>query len=111
LAQLGWEGIASLLRQQTRVGQKLREELIQAGFSIVNHSPLPLVCFTHPKIESGERIADSLVAELVSQGRTWLSAVSLWPNRPKPLRACITNHRTSEEDVTLLVSEVTRILR
>ncbi len=111
LAELGWGGIASLLRQQTRVAQKLRHELLHAGFSIVNHSPLPLVCFTHPTIESGAHRADTIVDELVSQGRVWLSAVSLSPNRPKSLRACLTNHRTNEEDVKLLVSEVTRILR
>jgi glutamate/tyrosine decarboxylase-like PLP-dependent enzyme len=111
LAQLGWGGIASLLRQQTTVAQKLREDLLHAGFSIVNDSALPLVCFTHPKIEAGTHSADSIVDELVSQGRVWLSAVRLSPNRPKALRACITNHRTSEEDVTLLASEVTRILR
>ncbi len=111
LAELGWGGIASLLRQQTRVAHKLREELVRAGFSIVNHSPLPLVCFTHPKIEAGVHSSDSIVADLVSQGRVWVSAVSLSPNRPKVLRACITNHRTNEEDVELLVSEVRGILR
>jgi hypothetical protein len=77
----------------------------------VNQSPLPLVCFTHPRIESGVHSADSIAAELVSQGRVWLSAVSLSPNRPKALRARITNRRTSEEDVKLLASEVTRLLR
>jgi glutamate/tyrosine decarboxylase-like PLP-dependent enzyme len=32
LAELGWGGIASLLRQQASVAQKLREELLHAGF-------------------------------------------------------------------------------
>ena len=111
VAELGSGGIASLLRQQTSVAQRLREELLHAGFSIVNHSPLPLVCFTHPRIESGAHSADSIAAELVTQGRVRLSAVSLSPNRPKAHRACITNHRTSHDDVKLLVSEVTRLLR
>jgi glutamate/tyrosine decarboxylase-like PLP-dependent enzyme len=111
LAELGWGGLASLLRHQSRVAQTLRDELLPAGFSIVNQSPLPLVCFTHPKIESGAHNADRVVAELVSQGRVWLSAVNLSRDRPRALRACITNHRSREADIKLLVSEVTRILR
>ena len=110
LADLGWEGVRSLLRHVIRVAQVLRDELERAGFRIVNQTPLPLVCFTHQNILSGRQTADEIVNALVSEGRVWISSVSLSPREPKAIRACITNHRTSPEDAKFLGSELVRVL-
>jgi aromatic-L-amino-acid/L-tryptophan decarboxylase len=108
LAELGWAGMASLLRNQVNVGNALRNKLLSAGFRIVNETPLPVVCFTHSTLLNRQKTAAEVVETLVSRGQVWLSSVRLRPDEPESIRACITNHRTSHGDVDLLVSEVTR---
>lgn len=110
LAEMGWVGIVSLLREQMALGNTLREELLRAGFSVVNDSPLPLACFSHPAILAGKTDADRVVATVVTRGHAWLSSVRLSRDKPKAIRACITNHRTSSEDIKLAVSEVAHAL-
>lgn len=110
LAELGWDGVAALLRQQALMGTLLREELTQAGFALVQESALPLVCFTHPVLASGQRTADEVVARLLARGGAWISSVALAPDARKVLRACITSHRTGPEDVRALVAEVHGVL-
>jgi glutamate/tyrosine decarboxylase-like PLP-dependent enzyme len=110
LAELGWQGIESILRHQQQMGQLLRDELIREGFSLANSSPLPLVCFSHPAVLSGRRTADDVVMTLLARGRVWVSSVRLSPDQPKAIRACITNHRTSADDVKCLVSELANAL-
>jgi glutamate/tyrosine decarboxylase-like PLP-dependent enzyme len=111
LAELGWAGIRSLLRQQLQAGETLREELLAAGFLLLNSSQLPLVCFTHETIRTGSRKAEDIVNQVVSSGRAWLSAVRLRPGDPNTMRACITNHNTTPGDVRTLVAELSRLLR
>ena len=111
LAELGWTGIRSLLRQQLQAGETLREELLRMGFVILNSSQLPLVCFTDDKMRTGSRKAQDIVKHVVSSGRAWLSAVRLRPGEPSALRACISNHNTTSGDVRSLVAELAHLLR
>jgi aromatic-L-amino-acid decarboxylase len=53
LAALGAEGYEKLVEHQAAMGDLLRDELQRAGFRVVNETPLPVVCFTHEKIEAG----------------------------------------------------------
>ena len=41
----GWDGYADAIRHQTSMGALLRNELRAAGWTIVNSTPLPVVCF------------------------------------------------------------------
>lgn len=111
LAELGWVGIRSLIRQQVQAGETLREELLKSGFEILNSSQLPLVCFTHQKIRSGRRKTENIVDQVISSGRAWLSSVRLRAGNPNALRACITNHNTTSDDVRSLVTELAHLLR
>jgi aromatic-L-amino-acid decarboxylase len=104
IAELGWVGVASMLRGQVEMGHLLRHELTRAGFRLLNDSKLPVVCFSHPAL--AVRPADEVVAALLARGNVWISPVQLAPGEPKALRACVTNHRTAPEDVRALVAEV-----
>ena len=97
IAELGWGGVAALLRGQVETGRLLRRELAREGFRLLSQSVLPVVCFSHPALE--ERSADDVVAALLSRGKVWISSVRLAPGVPKALRACVTSHRTGPEDV------------
>jgi hypothetical protein len=46
------------------LGELLREHLRRAGWRIVNRTPLPVVCFSHPRLEEGKPSIRELVEEL-----------------------------------------------
>jgi len=78
-----------------------------ASKRLYSDTPLPLVCFTHPRLAEG---SPGRVAKRVAQaGRVWLSAVTL-PRSGPALRACITSYRTEPGDLDVLVAEVLREL-
>jgi hypothetical protein len=66
---------------------------------------LPLVCFTHEDIRTGQLKIDAVVRLLQDRGRVWISDVVLG-QRERVLRACITSFRTDEEDLDVLVDEI-----
>jgi aromatic-L-amino-acid/L-tryptophan decarboxylase len=67
---------------------------------VVNRTPLPVVCLSHPDVTD----YDALVGRVVARGRAWASAARLG-GRPV-VRACITNVDSSEADVAALVTEL-----
>ena len=109
LAEAGASGVEHLLDHQAAMGELLRERLRGRGFEILNRTPLPLVCFTHPALEAGTDTPGRLAKRVAQRGRAWLSAVGL-PGGRQALRACITSYRTGPEDVDVLVAEVEREL-
>src|SRR6202789_1519301 len=54
LAQQGEAVYAEMIEHQTRMGHVLRDELRASGWSILNSTPLPLVCFTRDGLVPGE---------------------------------------------------------
>jgi len=103
LAIRGAAGYAALIDHQARMGDALRTKLENAGFQLVNDTPLPLVCFTHPQAADPAAIARAVV----DSGRAWISTVAL-PNDTRALRACITSYRTTEADLDILIEELSR---
>ena len=87
------------------MGDLLRRRLAAAGWHVSNRTPLPVVCFTHERIASGEVAVEDVVRRVVRSGRAWVSPVSL-ARRPRVVRACITSYRTGPEDVDALVAAV-----
>lgn len=110
LAEAGAEGIEQLIDHQTAMGELLRERLRAAGFEVVHDAPLPVVCFTHRRLEGGADTPGRLAKRVAQAGKVWLSAVTL-PRVGQTLRACITSYRTEPEDLDTLVAEVLRELR
>jgi glutamate/tyrosine decarboxylase-like PLP-dependent enzyme len=98
LAVAGWSGYARVIRHQTRIGGYLLERLVAKGWQIVNHTPLPLVCF-RPASTSQHDI-ERLLEKVMASRSVWISSVRI----PElALRACITNYRTTESDVDMLI--------
>jgi len=102
LAELGQAGVAAMIDHQAAMGRLLREELVAAGWRVTNDSPLPLVCFAR----DGAR-ADAVARAVSEEGVAWISDVRLADGNHW-LRACITHHQTSPEDVRLLVAAANR---
>ena len=110
LAELGSNGMAQLIEHQARMAELLRAQLESEGWIVVNDSPFAVVCFTHPRIESGHITVPEVVDRVVGSGRAWISPVRLNGPTPVALRACITSHRTQPADIDILVAELQRAI-
>jgi len=104
LAEHGESGYAEMIEHQTRMGEVLREALKDAGWQIVNTSPLPLVCFTRQGLDPA-----AFLAALHERQIAWMSQVRLGAGEPV-LRACVTSFRTTEQDIRQVVSEMSGIV-
>lgn len=102
LAELGLPGYARLIDHQASMGDLLRVRLLEDGWEIVNQTPLPVVCFNRPGVDSAAVIG-RLLNRLYEDGQVWISSLALGPDA-HVLRACVTSYHTTEEDVAFLVS-------
>ena len=109
LAEHGIEGLAARIERQTELGDYLRKQLRSHGFVILNETRLPVVCFTHPDIESGAAPMSDVVETLRREQTAWISKTTLRGHVPA-LRACIANFRTSQEDIVALVDALARAI-
>ena len=102
LAELGEEGYQAAIEHQARIGDMIRERLVSSGWRIVNDTPLPVICFTGPALETG-RVNAAAVVEGVQAKGVWISEVRLSGYEPS-LRACVTSFRAEPEDVDALMA-------
>jgi glutamate/tyrosine decarboxylase-like PLP-dependent enzyme len=109
LAALGARGYEELIEHQAAMGDLLRAQLREHGWTVVCPSELPIVCFTKASLESGATHAAQLAARLAEEN-FWISPVRLAGREPV-LRACITSYATERSDVEALVEAVTRCER
>lgn len=107
LAAMGRDGVMARNERQFAVADYLRNRLRSAGWVVVNDSPLPLVCFTHPALKTSNSVGD-VAQHVVLGGRAWISA-SVLPEGPV-LRACITHDDTNSTDIDVLCEELDRAL-
>jgi glutamate/tyrosine decarboxylase-like PLP-dependent enzyme len=103
LAQQGEGGYAEMIEHQTRMGNVMRDALRTSGWSILNETPLPLVCFTREGLVPGE-----FLASLHKRQIAWMSEARVG-NIPV-VRACITSFRTTERDIHWVVGEMNRLV-
>jgi glutamate/tyrosine decarboxylase-like PLP-dependent enzyme len=101
LAVAGWSGYEEAVRHQVAMGDRLRRELAAHGWTVVNDTPLPVVCFVRDGGAAAVRL-EAVAADLVAAGEAWISTVHL--EAGTALRACITNHLTGPGDVDALVA-------
>jgi len=97
MAELGLEGYGRMVEGQARMGEHLRRRLVEAGWSLANDTPLPVVCFHRDGVDPA-----ALLGRIQREGRVWISSLAL-PDGPTVLRACITSYRTTEADVEALL--------
>ena len=102
LAERGEAGYAAMIDHQARLGDLLRQLLTRSGWSIVNDSPFPLVCFTREGLEPTQ-----FLAALYERQIAWMSEVRL--RGSSVLRACVTSFRTTEADVEWVVRQMSAI--
>jgi glutamate/tyrosine decarboxylase-like PLP-dependent enzyme len=108
LAGAGWKGYEEAVRHQTAMGDRLRERLREEGWTVVNDTPLPVVCFVDSGPEGrSAAFLEGVKERVVASGEAWLSTVVLGEAGPA-LRACITNYRTGPEDVDALAAALGR---
>jgi glutamate/tyrosine decarboxylase-like PLP-dependent enzyme len=103
LAERGEQGYIEMIEHQARMGDVLREALTNAGWQVVNKTPLPLVCFRRDGLAPAK-----FLAALYERQIAWMSEVRLGGGEPV-LRACITSFRTTERDVECVVREMTEL--
>ncbi len=104
LAQHGESGYVEKIEHQTRMGDVMRGALRASGWSIVNSTPLPLVCFTREGV-----VPATFLAALHKRQIAWMSEAQL---RGIPVvRACITSFRTTEADIHWVVDEMNCLIK
>jgi glutamate/tyrosine decarboxylase-like PLP-dependent enzyme len=108
----GYEGYADTIRRMVQLGDRQRERLTEAGFPVVNRTPLPVVCFQDGRHPEGSSFSylKALADGVVSSGNAWVSMVSLGGNTPG-IRACVTSFRTEERNLEALVDALVRARR
>ena len=103
IAQHGESGQIEMIEYQTQMGNVLRESLAASGWSIVNSTPLPLICFTRAGLAVSE-----FVASLKERQIAWMSEAPV--NGAPAVRACITSFRTTEAEIHWVVEEMNRLV-
>jgi glutamate/tyrosine decarboxylase-like PLP-dependent enzyme len=106
LGAAGWRGWESMIRSQIGLADRLRAELRARGWSVLNDTPLPVLCFV-PEIASTDAEVTALVEAVNETGKAWLSTVQL-PGGRVAIRACISSGHTESSDVDALVVLVER---
>lgn len=104
----GWEDYAEVIRQQVKLAKYLERGLRKIGWTVVNDPALAVVCFFDSTCTEGhsESYLESIAQEVKSSGRAWLSTTRI--RNEASLRACISNFRSTENDVDVLLSELNR---
>jgi aromatic-L-amino-acid decarboxylase len=106
-AVAGRIGYAKQIEKDCALGDSLRSRLRKRGWKILNDTPLPVVCFVDAPSASNSKaneFHETVAAQVVGRGRAWISTTTVAGRTT--LRACITNYRTSKEDVDALVDEL-----
>src|SRR5271155_1315269 len=98
LAAAGWSGYAEHVERSVALAEMLKSELSRRGWSIVNSSPLAVLCIKPPP---GVGDVRSIVSRVVASGRAWIAVASY--EGSDIIRACVTHGETTEDDVLELV--------
>jgi glutamate/tyrosine decarboxylase-like PLP-dependent enzyme len=103
LGSAGWAGYGAHVERAVAVAERLRAGLAQAGWEIVNDSPLAVVNAVPPP-EFGDLRA--LVRRVVAGGRAWVASASF--EGRDVVRLCATHGETRDEDVDEVLAVLTR---
>ena len=99
------EALAKRIEGEAALGDTLRRLLREAGWEIVNRTPLPVVCAVHPAMRAGAFTAADAVRHLRAEGvLAWAEA--LRPGEPEAVRLGIISRRTTEESVRFVVDRL-----
>ncbi|MEQ8423977.1 MAG: pyridoxal-dependent decarboxylase [Cyclobacteriaceae bacterium] len=102
LAQLGWKEYEQIHRRQCYLAMFLREKLTEGGWTIMNQTHLPVVCFSKPEYTVQD--LSWINQEVISSGRAWVSLASI--DETYCIRASVTNFKMTELDIIDLVDSL-----
>ena len=102
LAAAGWSGYAEHVERSVDLAETLKSELSRRGWTIVNSSPLAVLCIKPPP---GVGDVRSIVARVLASGSAWIAVASF--ESSDVIRACVTHGETTSEDVLELVQALT----
>lgn len=103
----GWDGYQQVIEQQIKMGNILRDKLLNSGWFIYNKTHLPIVCFGNKNFESDANAALQVSKKIIESGKAWLSVYKI--NGVNTLRACITNYASNENNIEELVGLLNEI--
>jgi glutamate/tyrosine decarboxylase-like PLP-dependent enzyme len=95
----GWAGHAAQIERAVALTARIRAELEQRGWSVLNDSPLALLTLIPPRALGDPR---SVVERVLKSGRAWVSLARF--EEQDVIRICVTHGESSEDDVSILVS-------
>jgi glutamate/tyrosine decarboxylase-like PLP-dependent enzyme len=98
LAAAGWSGYGEHVERSIELTELLKAELVARGWSIVNSSPLAVLCIKPPP---GFGDVRSIVARVLASGRAWVAVASF--EGSDIIRACVTHGETTADDIIALV--------
>jgi glutamate/tyrosine decarboxylase-like PLP-dependent enzyme len=109
LAVAGWDGYARTFQTRIELGQRMRESLEAAKWRVVNDTELPVVCVVDATCAGGSDrgYVEAIVAAVLREGRAWVSATTL-SGRGAAIRCCVSNMRSTEDDLRNLVLALDR---
>ena len=99
LAAAGWSGYAAHIERAVKLTELLGERVAALGWTIVNRSPVAVLCAVPPP-ELGD--VRSIVRRVVGSGQAWVAATMF--EGQDVLRACVTHGETTMDDIDELVS-------
>ena len=101
--------MAVRIEQEAALGDRLRALLRDAGWEIVNETPLPVICAIHPAMRTGAFSADDCVGHLNAAG-VLAKSESLRPGEPDALRLGIISRRTDEAALIFVVERLSEFV-
>lgn len=98
LAAAGWTGYGQHVERSIELSTLLGAELTARGWSVVNESPLAVLCVKPPP---GSHDVRSIVDRVLESGRAWVAAATF--EGSDVIRICVTHGETTTVDVAELV--------
>jgi aromatic-L-amino-acid/L-tryptophan decarboxylase len=103
LATAGWEGLGAHVERAALVIERVKERLLDQGWTIANDSVLAVLDAV-PPAELGD--VRALVRRVVASGRAWVAPTTF--EGRDVVRICATNGETTLEDVNALIAALTQ---
>ena len=101
LGAAGWEGYADHVNHARSLADQFTRKIVEHGWSKANASEMAVVCVVPPE---GNEAVEAIVERVQTAGLSWVSK-AIFEGKPV-LRMCITNGRTSEREIDLLVNQL-----
>lgn len=101
LLTAGRAGYQQQIDHDAELGNYLRQRLTDTGWDTINDTPLPVVCYIDPAAPQDMAHHQRIVDRVLDTGQAWISTTAV--NGLPTIRACITSHRTTHQDIDRLV--------